>query len=84
VTFRGSLPPGLVKAVVTPVANRIFAQDRMILTAQADTIRRFGGEQFVSTELDVLGTHVWQLLRRAERGEIDRANGAERRVRMKV
>ena len=84
VTFRGSLPPGLVKAVVTPVANRIFAQDRMILRAQADTIRRFGGEQFVSTELDVLGTHIWQLLRRAERGETGAADGAERRVRMKV
>jgi phenylpropionate dioxygenase-like ring-hydroxylating dioxygenase large terminal subunit len=84
VTFRGSLPPGLVKAVVTPVANRIFAQDRMILKAQADTIRRFGGEQFVSTELDVLGTHIWQLLRRAERGETDSTDAAERRVRMKV
>ncbi len=84
VTFRGSLPPGLVRAVVTPVANRIFAQDRMILRAQADTIRRFRGEQFVSTELDVLGTHIWQLLRRAERGETDGTDWAERRVRMRV
>ncbi len=84
VTFRGSLPPALVKAVVTPVANRIFAQDRMILQAQAGTVRRFGGEQFVSTELDVLGTHIWQLLRRAERGEMGEADGGERRVRMTV
>ena len=69
VTFRLRLPPALVKAVVTPVANRIFAQDRAILRAQADNVRRFGGEQFASTELDVLGQHILRLLRRAERGE---------------
>ena len=89
VTFRLRLPPALVKAVVTPVANRIFAQDRAILRAQADNIRRFGGEQFVSTELDVLGQHILRLLRRAERGETDTdgANGgrpADRRFTMRV
>jgi phenylpropionate dioxygenase-like ring-hydroxylating dioxygenase large terminal subunit len=88
VTFRLRLPPRLVKAVVTPVANRIFAQDKAILREQADNIRRFGGEQFASTDLDVLGTHILRLLRRAERGEgVDAANGdrpADRRFTMRV
>ncbi len=87
VTFRLRLPPGLVRAVVTPVANRIFAQDKAILRAQADNVRRFGGEQYASTELDVLGQHIMRLLRRAERGEADDTNGdrpADRRFTMRV
>jgi phenylpropionate dioxygenase-like ring-hydroxylating dioxygenase large terminal subunit len=84
VTFRGVLPPSLVRAVVTPIANRIFAQDERILRHQTETIERFGGERFTSTDLDVLGTHVWQLLRRAERGDVGPAEETERRVRMRV
>ncbi|MCA1683009.1 MAG: aromatic ring-hydroxylating dioxygenase subunit alpha [Actinobacteria bacterium] len=84
VTFRGALPAWLVRAVVTPIANRIFAQDERILRAQAEAIDRFGGEQFASTELDVLGTEVWRLLRRAERGETAAVEGGERRIRMRV
>jgi len=87
VTFRLGVPAAVARAVVTPIANRIFAQDEMILRRQAENIRRFGGEQFSSTELDVLGTHVWRMLRRAERGEAgpaDPAEAAERRVRMRV
>jgi len=90
VTFRLQLPPALVKAAVTPVANRIFAQDRAILRAQAENVRRFGGEQYASTELDVLGQHILRLLRRAERGESSDADGtngarpADRRFTMRV
>ncbi len=89
VTFRLRLPPALVKAVVTPVANRIFAQDKAILQQQSENVRRFGGEQYASTELDVLGQHILRLLRRAERGEPegDGANGgrpADRRFTMRV
>ena len=91
VTFSLRLPPALVKAVVTPIANRIFAQDRAMLRHQADNVRRFGGEQYASTELDVLGQHILRLLRRAERGETDgdgSANGAarpaDRRFTMRV
>jgi phenylpropionate dioxygenase-like ring-hydroxylating dioxygenase large terminal subunit len=69
VTFRVRLPAAAVKAALTPVANRIFAQDQRILRHQSEAIRRFGGEQFASTELDVLGRHILRLLRRAERGE---------------
>jgi phenylpropionate dioxygenase-like ring-hydroxylating dioxygenase large terminal subunit len=89
VTFRLRLPPALVKAVVTPVANRIFAQDKAILRVQSENVRRFGGEQYASTELDVLGQHILRLLRRAERGESDAdgSNGArppDRRFTMRV
>jgi phenylpropionate dioxygenase-like ring-hydroxylating dioxygenase large terminal subunit len=85
VTFRLGVPAALAQAVVTPIANRIFAQDEMILRRQAENIRRFGGEQFVSTELDVMGTRIWRMLRRAERGETAAADGsAEQRVRMRV
>jgi phenylpropionate dioxygenase-like ring-hydroxylating dioxygenase large terminal subunit len=92
VTFRLRLPPALVKAVVSPVANRIFAQDKAILRAQAENVRRFGGERYASTELDVLGQHILRLLRRAERGETDTdadaANGggrpADRHFTMRV
>lgn len=84
VTFRLGVPAALAQAVVTPIANRIFAQDEMILRRQAENIRRFGGEQFVSTELDVLGTRIWRMLRRAERGETGVVEQAEQRVRMRV
>jgi len=87
VTFRGALPPSVVRAVVTPIANRIFAQDAMILRRQAETIARFGGEQFASTDLDVLGTHIWKLLRRAQAGDTgtaDDGDDGERRVTMRV
>jgi phenylpropionate dioxygenase-like ring-hydroxylating dioxygenase large terminal subunit len=90
VTFRLGLPAPLVRAVVTPIANRIFAQDATILQRQADTIRRFGGERFSSTELDVLGPSIGRMLRRAERGEPEpeapggEAGRSERRIRMRV
>lgn len=58
----------LIKPVMMPVALRIFQQDSQILKLQTALIRRFGGEQFVHTEIDVLGPHIWHLLRQAERG----------------
>jgi phenylpropionate dioxygenase-like ring-hydroxylating dioxygenase large terminal subunit len=84
VTFRVRLPAAAVKAAVTPIANRIFAQDERILRHQSESIRRFGGEHFASTELDVLGQHILRLLRRAERGEAGGEVPSERRFRMRV
>ena len=84
VTFRVRLPPHVVKAAVTPIANRIFAQDERILRHQSESIRRFGGEHFASTELDVLGQHVLRLLRRAERDEVGGDSPPERRFTMRV
>lgn len=68
VSFRARLPHFIVKPFVKPLALRVFQQDAVILKSQTDTIRAFGGEQFASTEIDVLGKHIWRLLRAAERG----------------
>ncbi|MCS6898302.1 MAG: Rieske 2Fe-2S domain-containing protein [Myxococcales bacterium] len=77
VSFRTRLPGSLLAPLLTPIATRIFRQDAYILRQQTATIRQFGGEQFVSTEIDVLGKHIWRLLRAAERGEIPREDSSE-------
>jgi hypothetical protein len=66
------LPARLVKLVLQPAALRIFAQDARILGAQSENITRFGGEQFMNTELDLMGPAMWRLLKQAESGD----NGA--------
>ena len=60
----------LVAWLATPLALHIARQDAVILRQQAETIRAFGGEQFVSTDADVLGGNILRLLRQAERGEL--------------
>ncbi len=60
--------PGWVVKTATPLGLKVFDQDAEMLAKQTDNIRRFGGEQFESTEIDVLGGHIWRLLRQAERG----------------
>jgi phenylpropionate dioxygenase-like ring-hydroxylating dioxygenase large terminal subunit len=82
VSFRTRLPGWLVRPLLEPFALRIFRQDAAILKAQSDNIRRFGGEQYMSTEIDVLGPHIWRLMRQAERGELayDATRVAEREV----
>lgn len=69
VSFRTPLPKALVRAVLEPVALRIFAQDAAMLASQTEAIVRFGGEQYTSTEIDVMGPSIWRLLREAERAE---------------
>jgi phenylpropionate dioxygenase-like ring-hydroxylating dioxygenase large terminal subunit len=86
VTFSLRVPHAVIKALLPPLAGLIFAQDARILRRQAETIQRFGGEQFASTEIDVLGQGILRLLRRAERGEpgLSDDGPAERRLRMRV
>ena len=56
-----------------------------MLRAQTDTIERFGGEQYVSTEIDVLGGAIWRLLRAAERGDsTGDAEPEERRLKIRT
>ncbi|MCB9727707.1 MAG: aromatic ring-hydroxylating dioxygenase subunit alpha [Deltaproteobacteria bacterium] len=74
VCFRLRIPTWLVRAVLTPIALRIFGQDARMLRHQRDTIRRFGGEQYVSTDIDILGGPIWRLLKEAERGELPPAD----------
>ena len=70
VSFRLRLIPGwLIKPFLMPLAMRVFRQDSEILATQTELIHRFGGEQFVSTELDIMGKHIWRLLKAAERGD---------------
>lgn len=68
VSFRTRLPARLIKPLVKPLALQIFKQDAVILEQQTEMIRRTGGERFASTEVDVIGRHMWRLLRDAERG----------------
>jgi phenylpropionate dioxygenase-like ring-hydroxylating dioxygenase large terminal subunit len=88
VTFSLRVPHALIKALLPPLAGLIFAQDARILRRQAKSIERFGGEQFASTEIDVLGQGILRLLRRAERGEpgTDPSDDEppERRLRMRI
>ena len=69
VEFRTRFPSAAVQRLLEPFALRIFGQDARILRAQAENIRRFGGEQYLSTDLDFLGPHIWRLLKQAEAGE---------------
>ncbi len=68
-TFRTIVPGGMLKTIAMPLAKRVLQQDFVMLKAQTATVKHFGGEQYVSTDVDVLGTHILRLLKRAERGE---------------
>ncbi len=75
VQFRSLLPSIVVRPLLEPVAMSIFRQDARILEAQSKNVAAFGGEQFMSTELDLMGPAMWRLLKQAE-GE----NGASASV----
>lgn len=66
--FKTPFPKHVVRAVLEPVALKIFGQDAVMLKAQSDNVRRFGGERFQSTELDFMGPQIWRLLKQAESG----------------
>lgn len=66
ILFRTRFPGRLVRLLLQPLALRIFRQDAEILRRQSDAVRRFGGEQYTSTEVDVLGLQIRQMLKRAE------------------
>lgn len=81
VEFKTRFPARAVQRLLEPFALRIFGQDARILRAQAGNIVRFGGEQYMSTELDFLGPHIWRLLKQAEQGERGGDAVVERAVR---
>lgn len=85
VTLRLPIPPQALALVLKPIALAIFRQDAEVLRQQTGVIERFGGEHFVSTEIDVLGPHILRLLRNAERGDrTPQADPQEKRLRMRV
>jgi phenylpropionate dioxygenase-like ring-hydroxylating dioxygenase large terminal subunit len=71
VQFRSPIPSFLLRPFLEPVALSIFGQDAKMLEAQARTVQTFGGEQFMSTDLDLIGPHIWRLLKQAESGVPD-------------
>ena len=46
----------------------VLRQDAAVLARQSEAIRRAGGEKFASTEIDVVGLHIWKLLAAAADG----------------
>jgi phenylpropionate dioxygenase-like ring-hydroxylating dioxygenase large terminal subunit len=70
VTFRLGFPGWLMLPIIKLMLRRILHQDAEILKAQSNNIRYFGGEEFFSTEIDLLGSHIWLMLQQAERGEL--------------
>ncbi|HEV8245803.1 MAG TPA: aromatic ring-hydroxylating dioxygenase subunit alpha [Polyangiaceae bacterium] len=66
VQFKSLLPAPLVRPLLEPIALSIFRQDARILEAQSKNIAAFGGEQFMSTELDLIGPSMWRMLKQAE------------------
>ena len=74
------LPAWLLKPIRTPArAPRVPAGRRDARAADGEH-QRFGGEQFASTEIDVLGPHIWRLFKTAERGGV----GGEQREEVQL
>lgn len=62
-------PAKVVHPIVLARGRQILKQDAKLLAEQTAAIRRFGGERYTSTDLDVIGNAIWRLLRQAERAE---------------
>lgn len=87
VSVRTRLPGWVLRPVMEPIGSVIFAQDARVLAAQTKTVRAFGGEQFVSTEIDVMGRHILKLLKAAEQGaqgDVTAEPGTTHRITMLV
>jgi phenylpropionate dioxygenase-like ring-hydroxylating dioxygenase large terminal subunit len=67
--FRSPLPASVVGPVVRARGRKILQQDVDMLEHQTRNIRRFGGERYTSTDLDLLGNAIWRLMRQAEKQE---------------
>lgn len=63
------LPRRLVEAVIRLQGPHVAKQDIRVLERQTANVRRFGGERYASTDLDLFGSAVWRLLRAAEKGQ---------------
>ena len=79
--IRLPLPKWLVKGYVARKVDQVLVQDRDALRQQTGSIRRFGGERYASTELDLMGPEILRMLRQAERGLGVDEEAPERRVR---
>ena len=69
VRFASPLPAKVAAPIVLARGRGILKQDAEVLASQTANTRRFGGERYTSTDLDLLGNGIWRLLRQAERDE---------------
>lgn len=69
VRFASRLPAPVVRAAVRQQGRRILRQDAGALARQTEQTHRFDGERYASTDLDLLGTAIWRLLRHAQQVE---------------
>lgn len=69
--FKLPLPGWLVALIAKPVVMKVLKQDARMLKTQSETIDAFGGEQFESTDIDLLGASILRLLKEAQRGEAE-------------
>jgi phenylpropionate dioxygenase-like ring-hydroxylating dioxygenase large terminal subunit len=79
--IRLPLPKLLVRSYVARKVDQVLRQDRDALAKQTGSIRRFGGERYASTELDLMGPEILRMLKQAERGLGVEENAPEKRVR---
>jgi len=84
ISIRLPLPGWMVRPVLSPMLRTVFKQDAEMLKKQSDTVNRFGGERYVSTELDVMGPQILKMLRQVEQGQQLSRDTKERRVIMNV
>jgi phenylpropionate dioxygenase-like ring-hydroxylating dioxygenase large terminal subunit len=77
VRFCSRFPAPMVRAVVAGQGRRILRQDAHVLARQTATSRRFGEARFTSTDLDVIGSAIWRLLRQSERAEDESPAGPD-------
>jgi phenylpropionate dioxygenase-like ring-hydroxylating dioxygenase large terminal subunit len=59
------LPTRLVQGVIRVQGPHVARQDKAVLEQQTTTVRRFGGEHYSSTDLDLFGTAISVLVRHA-------------------
>ena len=83
VAVKVPVPNALLRTLFKPVAMRILRQDKEILRRQTEQVEHFGGEEFASTEIDVLGLRIKKLLREAAAGRPSTPQ-EERRIKMLV
>jgi nitrite reductase/ring-hydroxylating ferredoxin subunit len=73
VTFRWGLPNWLGRIIARPLFFKAAQQDREILQLQTANIDLFAGENFVSTEIDLMRSHIIYLRNQAQNeSQIDR------------
>jgi phenylpropionate dioxygenase-like ring-hydroxylating dioxygenase large terminal subunit len=70
VRYWSRLPPAIVGPVVQLRGRQILHQDARMLARQTEVIRRFDGEHYTSTELDLMGNGIRRLLRGSTDGAV--------------